>query len=443
MILIYSEEITPRIEYIAQLIFTQILQVEVAFTTNSSNFKKSSLAKINYSYEKFDSEFYIKPHRLMHCKALITPTINSVWYEGEKYFFESSKDSVFPFDPFAASFYLVTRHEEYLEQNRDELDRYPVGKSILSKYNLLKKPIVNIWAKLIAEKLQEKFPKLVFPKRKFKFLSTIDVDNAWAYSHKGFFRTFGALAKAIGKGNFDEFKSRIKVLTGSEQDPYDSYKYLDSVFSGNEDKIKFFFLLGDYGRYDKNLSHKNKRYKKLIRKTKEKYDIGIHPSFASSQKKGKKKIKIEKQRLESISKNGIEKSRQHFLKLKLPKTYRRLAKAGITEDYTMGYSAQPGFRAGICTPYYFYDLKKEAQTNLLVVPFQIMDGTLHHYLKLEPKEAFQEIEKIMREVKNVGGTFVSVWHNETVNDTGLWKGYQQVFHKMNQLGFKWANAANS
>jgi len=45
----------------------------------------------------------------------------------------------------------------------------------------------------------------------------------------------------------------------------------------------------------------------------------------------------------------------------------------------------------------------------------------------------------MQEVKNVGGTFVSIWHNETVNDTGLWKGYQQVFEKMNQLGFEWAN----
>ena len=71
-----------------------------------------------------------------------------------------------------------------------------------------------------------------------------------------------------------------------------------------------------------------------------------------------------------------------------------------------------------------------------------MDGTLHHYLKLEPKEAFQEIEYIMHEVKNVGGTFVSVWHNETVNDTGLWEGYQQVFDKMNKLGFEWANAVN-
>lgn len=439
MILLYSEEITPRIEYISQLIFSQILQVEVAFTTNSSDFKSSKLPKLNYSFEKFSDELYIKPHRIMNCRAVITPTINSVWYEGEKYFFESSKDSIFPFDPLAASFYLVTRHEEYMEKSRDKLKRYPVDKSILSKYNLLKKPVVNIWAKLIEDKFKERYPELVFPEKKFKFISTIDVDNAWSCLHKGFLRTTGALAKSLVKGKLSEFNSRLKVLLGSKKDPYDSYDYLDSVFKGNEDKVKFFFLLGDYGRYDKNHSHKNKHYRKLIRKTKVKYNIGIHPSFAASKKRGKKKLLTEIQRLTSIGKTEIQESRQHFLRLKLPKTYRRLLNAGITEDYTMGYSAQPGFRAGICTPYYFYDLKREKTTNLLITPFQVMDGTFRHYLRLSPEEALKEIENIMQEVKNVGGTFVSVWHNETVNDTGLWVGYQQVFEKMNQLGFKWAN----
>lgn len=441
MILLYSEEITPRIEYISQVIFTQILQAEVLFTTNISNFKNSTLPKFNYSFEKFSDEFFIKPHRLMHCKALITPTINSVWYEGEKYFFESSKDSVLPFDPLAASFYLVTRYEEYVETNRDKHNRYPVEKSILTKYKLLKKPIVNIWAKLLALKLQENYPELVFPKTKFNFISTIDIDNAWAFQNKGFWRTTGALIKSVGKGNFSEFSTRLKVVFGIEKDPYNTYDYLDSVFKGNEDKVKFFFLLGDYGRYDKNISHKNKHHKKLIQKINSRYDIGIHPSFASGKKRGKKKIQLEKKRLEKIRGNEVQKSRQHFLRIQLPKTYRRLIKAGITEDYTMGYSSHPGFRAGICSPYYFYDLKKEKTTNLLIVPFQVMDGTLRHYLGLSPEDALQEIKNIMQEVRNVGGTFVSVWHNETVNDKGLWEGYQKVFKEMNNLGFEWINAA--
>lgn len=441
MILIYAEELTPRIEYIFKLMFTQILKVEVAFTTNSVEFQKSEFAKINYSREKFGNEFYIKPHRITQCKALLIPTINSVWYEGEKYFCESSNDSTLPFDPFAASFYLVTRHEEYTEKYRDKFNRYPVQNSILSKYNLLKKPMVNIWAKLIAEKLTEKHPSLKFPEKQFEFLSTIDVDNAFAYQNKGFWRTSAAWSRAIFTGGMEEHKKRKAVFSGKEKDPYDTYDYLDSMFKDNEEKVKFFFLLGDYGRFDKNITHTNKKYRELIQKTAAKYDVGIHPSFASSKKGGKKRVKIEKQRLQEIIGGDVNKSRQHFLMLKFPKTYNRLIKAGITEDYTLGYSAQPGFRAGICTPYYFYDLKRETTTNLKIVPFQIMDGTLRHYLQLSPEKAFAEIKQLMQEVKNVGGTFVSVWHNETVNNIGQWEGYREVFEKMNQLGFEWANQA--
>ncbi len=443
MILIYSEEITPRIEYIFKLVFNQILNVDIGFTTNSSQFRKSELPKINYSLEKFADEFYIKPHRLTQCKALIKPTINSVWYKGEKYFCESSKDSHLPFDPFAASFYVVTRLEEYLEKDRDKLKRYPAKNSILSKYKLLKKPIVNSWAQLVAEKLKEVYPELEFAKNKFKFISTIDIDNAYAYQNKGFWRTNAAWAKSLLKGEMAEHKKRKRVFSGKERDPYDTYDYLDTVFKGNEEKVKFFFLLGDYGRYDKNIAHTNEAYRKLIQRTEAKYDIGIHPSFATSKKRGKKKVKIEKERLEEIAGTEITKSRQHYLMLQFPKTYNRLIKAGIKEDYTLGYSAETGFRAGICTPFYYYDLKHETTTNLLIVPFQVMDGTLRHYMQLKPNEAFEEIKQIMREVKNVGGTFVSVWHNETVNNLGQWEGFREVFEKMNQLGFEWANDAKA
>lgn len=439
MILLYSEEITPRIEYISKLLFEQILQSEIKFTTNSADFRNSTLPKINYSFEKFDNELYIKPNRLIHSQAIAPPTIETVWYNNEKYFFESSKDSSLPFDPLAASFYLVTRFEEYISETADKFNRYQAKNSTLSKYNLLKKPVVNIWANLLATELSKRYSELTFPKRTFKFISTIDIDNAWAYKHKGFLRTSGALLKAAVKGKFSEFISRLNVLANRENDPYDSYKYLNSVYEGNEDKVRFFFLMGNYGRYDKNVSYKNSHFRKLIQDTKKRYDIGIHPSFGSGKKGGTKKIIAEKERLEKICNSKITRSRQHFLRLNFPKTYRRLIKAGILEDYSLGYASQPGFRAGICTPYYFYDLEKEAATKLLIVPFQVMDGTLLHYLKLSPDEAYSEIERIMYEVRKVGGTFVSIWHNETVNNTGLWKNYQQVFEKMNQLGFKWAN----
>ncbi len=439
MILIYTDKLNPRIEYIFRLIFSGILQNEVSFTTRSIDFIQSDLPKMNYSYEKFGDELYIKPHRLLHCRALIQPDIQPVWFEGEKYFFDSSSDSVFPFDPLAASFYLVTRYEEYLQFKGDTYGRFRPEDSILTKYRLMKKPVVDIWARMLALKLKERFPELVFPEPVFRFLPTIDVDNAWAYLNKGFFRSMGSFFKTLIKGNFSETGTRLHVWLGKEKDPYDTYDFLNDTFKGNEDKVIYFFQVGDYSRYDKNISWRNRSFQKLVRKTSTLYPVGIHPSYASSKKKGKKKLASEFNRLLKITGYKADKSRQHYLRLHFPRTYRRLEDLGIKEDYTMGYAATTGFRAGTCTPYYFYDLKRETQTNLRIIPFQVMDGTLNYYMKLKPEEAWHEIEILMKEVKSTGGIFVPVWHNETLAETPEWKGYREIFRKMIQKGFEWAN----
>jgi len=437
MILIYSEEITPRLEYISRFIFSEILQVENRFTTQIGEFLESDLPKLNYSRQKLNDGFYLKPHGLLSREGVTPVEIPQVDDGRKNYFFECPGHSDFPFDVLAASFYLVTRYEEYSETARDKYDRYPVEKSILSKLNLLKKPVVDIWAKLLAEKIQKKYPQLDLPGRKPAFISTIDIDNAWGYLHKGFWRTGGALFKAITNQNFNEITQRIKVLTGKENDPYDTFGFLDRVFKGNENKTRFFFLVGDYTRFDKNSSYKNKNFRRLIQQVSDTYPTGIHPSFFSTTKKGQKNLHKEIARLGKITGQKMIRSRQHFLRLTLPETYRNLIAAGITEDYTMGHASQTGFRAGTCTPFYFYDLAAEKTTNLKVVPFQVMDVTMRDYMKLSPEETEREIEQLMGEVKKAGGTFVSIWHNETVTDSDRWKGYRAVFEKMNQTGFTW------
>jgi len=97
------------------------------------------------------------------------------------------------------------------------------------------------------------------------------------------------------------------------------------------------------------------------------------------------------------------------------------------EDYTMGYAAEPGFRAGICTPFYFYDLDYETETKLLVYPFTVMDGTLRDYKDVGIEEAKAIIQSLIYEVKAVNGTFISLWHNESLSDQGRWKGWREVY----------------
>jgi len=156
--------------------------------------------------------------------------------------------------------------------------------------------------------------------------------------------------------------------------------------------------------------------------------IGIHPSYASNEEEGL--LATELLRLSEILNQDIRFSRQHYLKLEMPATYRTLLRHNITCDFTMAYASQPGFRAGICTPYPFYDLELEKECRLTVVPLTVMDGTMRDYLGLSPTEALQVVRQLMAEVEEVGGCFVSLWHNDSLCDCGPWKGWLEVYNTL-------------
>jgi hypothetical protein len=96
----------------------------------------------------------------------------------------------------------------------------------------------------------------------------------------------------------------------------------------------------------------------------------------------------------------------------------------------MGYSSQIGFRAGIASPFPFYDLEREDITSLLIFPFAIMDATLHYYLKLSPKEALEKSKEVIDEVKRVNGCLIFLAHNDLISDEGPYKGWRDKFEDL-------------
>jgi hypothetical protein len=113
--------------------------------------------------------------------------------------------------------------------------------------------------------------------------------------------------------------------------------------------------------------------------------------------------------------------------LKFPTTYQTLIGQEITDDYTMGFADITGFRAGTARSFQWFDLTKNEQTNLTIHPFAFMDGTLNEYLNLTPEEAKNKIDSLYQEVKEFGGEFSFIWHNETIGDYGTWNGWSDVF----------------
>jgi hypothetical protein len=143
-------------------------------------------------------------------------------------------------------------------------------------------------------------------------------------------------------------------------------------------------------------------------------------------------VENEIQRLSFILGGRVVDSRQHFLRLSIPKTYSTLMKLGIENDYTMGYADNVGFRAGTARPFLWFDLNRNKITDLTIHPFVYMDGTLNEYLKISIEDSCDLIDELYKEVCKYGGNFVFIWHNETIGDYKKWNGWNKVLeHTLN------------
>lgn len=428
MLLIYTPKITNRCKYIFHLVFKDILGVDFEVVSDADRFKNYPDEKISYAPQPIADEVFVQCHKLLHETGINDKNIQVFEWEHNTVFYATGKNSSFPFDPFAAIFYLVSRYEEYLPHIRDKHDRYNAFESLAYKHNFLHIPVVNKWAGRIKELLQKRYPAMKFPVQKYKYVSTIDIDNAFAYKEKGVMRTLGGYAKSFTRFDFPEVAERTKVLIGAQQDPYDTYQLLSDIQQRYKLHPIYFMLLGDYDVNDKNISPDNHRFQSLIKNLADHAEVGIHPSYSSNG--NKPQLQKELKRLSSILNREITKSRQHFLKLRFPDTYRSLIDLDITDDYTMGYANQIGFRACICTPFNFYDLDFEVETRLKVHPFAVMDATLKYYMKVDPEEAMDYIKPLVDEVRAVNGVFMSLWHNETLSNDKVWFGWRELYEQV-------------
>ncbi len=427
-LLIYSPKISPRIKYTFNFIFREILNCEFEFTSISNDFEKCSTPKISYAEMALADELFFCCSPLLLKHTIEPIAINTTTFGDQEVPFPV-KNSALPFDVFAASFYFLSRYEEYLPFNADEHGRYPAEQSLQYRLNVLDTPVIDGWALILKNILLKKFPNLIFGKRKFKFIPTIDVDRAYHFKSSGIVKNTARILKAAIKLNTEKVVDII--LTGLGQtDPFDTYDYLTEIHERYQLTPTFFFLLAKEGHqeFDQNISPEDESFTALISKIALKANVGLHPSYASNTET--KKIKEELISLQAITHQRIDTSRQHFLKLHLPHTYLKLIKAGINHDYSMGYASQVGFKAGTCTPFFWYDLQLEKQSHLTVHPFAAMDVTLQHYLRLSPEQAIAKLNQLIASVKLVDGTFCSLWHNESISETGRWKGWKAVYEQL-------------
>ena len=437
-VLIYSQRaLSNRHRFVFDFLLIENLDLDYQFTTDITRFKNANNSlRINYSINDCPSENSIT---IFNCGLLDEKEIRSFVPELKG---EGSSTKLFPaekkssynidFDLFSACFYLLSRYEEYSNFNRDKHGRFCAGVSLAFKNNFLQDPLIDIWIHALKEQLSLSFG-YSFPKTSFQYHPTYDIDIAWAYKHKGLLRKVNLLLRLLKSENKEISSDITNTWLNKKKDPYQVFSYLDDLKNKYPSLNPcYFFALGKWSRFDKNTPTYKRSFTHLIRKISLHNNVGIHPSYRSNQS-----ISIlskERNKLNKILSAPVLKSRQHYLKLALPNTYRNLIELGIKEDYPLGFSDDIGFRASTSRSFLWYDLKAESISTLRLYPFQIMDVSLFTYLNLRPEEALQKSLDILNSIQNYGGTLRTIWHNSSFYAAEGWttertRVYEQIYEK--------------
>lgn len=422
MLLLYTEQNSPRLEYTTNFI-QSIIGEAITITTDKELFTQTDGVKISYSNEAVCSKAYhIQPQGLLFQNSIELIDIDITTCREQICFFASQNDS-HGFDIFSAIFYLITRYEEYLPHEKDSYGRYAHTNSLAYHHQFLNLPLVNIWVQDLAKRLSTVNRR---PSTVFTFTPTYDIDIAYAHQYQSIVKNIGGFFKDLMRGDFEKIIERATVYSGTAKDPFDTYEWLDDQHKKYHlQPIYFFLLAAKRGIYDKNVPPTAKGMQQLIQHHHSKYIVGIHPSWQSGDNDAL--LLQEKQALERITQTSCTKSRQHYIRLSLPETYRKLIAASIADDYSMGYGSINGFRASVASPFYWYDLERNEATDLLLYPFCWMDANSYFEQQLSADEALLELKDYYNIVKQVGGNCSIILHNSFLTEQPQWQSWRKMY----------------
>ncbi len=414
MLLIHVQQVTPRVSYTFKQICKRILGLDVDLTSKIETFIAHDGPKFSYGKKPLSKELYFQSVDLLFEHGLNDIEIQVFDWENTRCFFEvKHTSSALPFDIFAATFYLLTRYEEYLPHVKDNIGRFPATESIAHTFNFLQEPVVDIWAYKFQEVLLEKYPELQFIDKKFIVIPVISVDQTFTYKNKGILRSIGGGLRDLWNLKFDQFTDRIKVNLGIKKDPFDTFDLIIDLQKQKKRKAKVLFGLGDYSKHEKNIGYNNPRHQSIIKHIADYIDVGLKVSYDAISNASV--LNKEKQRIESILNRRLLYALCSFFKIKLPEAYRNFIELEIQEDYSMGYSENSGFRAGTCTPFMFYDLDYEVQTPLIVYSFCFSSLISDRSLKNE-ESIRMELTSYIEKIRKVNGVFIPVFSNTTFSE---------------------------
>lgn len=340
-----------------------------------------------------------------------------------------------PYDLLTPSFLLLSRKEEE-GHPRDTHGRFCYQDSLAKHYDFIHLPLVDEYAMLLRKWITELLkPELDIIPRQHQFIPSHDIDllNRFQSPWQAFKSIAGRdlLLEHSWKATAQSIREYRRWRADSRQDPYIT-AILELVRQSEERHLSsvFFFKAQHSGEPDSTYDIENPNVRYCIDTILEAdMKVGLHGSYRSYD--NTELFGVEKARLEKIAGTPITHSRQHYLRFG-PGTLPVWQACGITDDYTLCYAEQPGFRCGTCHPYPLYDLANDCATNITEHPLIVMDGSLLEYLHASMEESNGIINRLRARCEAVEGDFIILWHNHLLSRNYRTAYYNIYVHQLNK-----------
>lgn len=327
-----------------------------------------------------------------------------------------------PFDIVTISFLLLSKRDETADAERDRHDRHPFHGSLPDRYGFIHLPLADEYAMLLRKWIVESFCPSVKPTpRKHRFIPTHDIDLLFRFRNP-----LQAAKSILGRDlllnhSLSYASASLKEYRNwradAKLDPYITaiieFARLSKAYGLHD---VFFFRSDTLADPDAAYDINDPRVRYCIDAVREAgMEIGLHGSYGSYTRPDI--LCSEKEHLEKVAGQKITNVRQHYLRFRLDavkegsSTIAVWQAAGLTDDYTLGYAEQPGFRCGTCHPYRLYDNGADCPTQITEHPLIVMDGSLVDYLHLPPAEGNRLTSLLRKRCEAVEGDFILLWHN--------------------------------
>ncbi|MFC3197098.1 polysaccharide deacetylase family protein [Parapedobacter deserti] len=350
---------------------------------------------------------------------------------GEAYIVRNDESNIScGIDLFGSIFFMLSRYEEMVVDDRDSHDRFPSKSSVAYKASFLTRPIVNEYVEILWQLISDPNSRLSRKKQSFRITLTCDVD--WPFNPIN--ENYRLLARKITSNliNSLDFRTSVRNVKeffnvkkhGWRADSHNTFNYLMRLAEKNNTGMAFYFICDHTaGQIDGNYTLDNPMIEKLMLDIHHRgHEIGLHSSYNTylNQKQTQKEATILTDKLQRLDiKQSHIGVRQHYLRYRTPETITHLDSANLQYDSTLSYADHVGFRCGTCYEYTMYDLKNRAKLKIKERPLIAMETTVisSNYMNLGyTGEAIKTFKHLMKQCYFYKGNFILLWHNSFFHD---------------------------